>query len=177
MNFWNTTNSWVGNYIKVYNKEKILHDKRFPFYKKEKKIRFCFPFSRNLQGSLQLPKRMASLLGPLCALRRVLECVGILEHGPRKREGILEILLTASILPFCSFLLTPNLCFYNCNCNSKLTFLAEGKHQDEFKGKFQSSYNHFMNVMNPVADYFAAILFWWLEKNQNQIYSLVPAPV
>lgn len=36
MNFWNTTNSWVGNYIKVYNKEKILHDKRFPFYKKKK---------------------------------------------------------------------------------------------------------------------------------------------
>ena len=31
MNFWNTTNSWVVNYIKVYNKEKILHDKRFPF--------------------------------------------------------------------------------------------------------------------------------------------------
>lgn len=34
-----------------------------------------------------------------------------------------------------------------------------------------------MNVMNPVADYFAAILFWWLQTNQNQIYSLVPAPV
>ena len=94
------------------------------------------------------------------------------------KEGILEILLTASILPFCSFLLKPNLCFYNCNCNSKLTFLAEGKHQDKFKRKFQSSYSHFMNVMNPVADYFDAILFWWLEKkNQNKIYSLVPAPV
>ena len=35
-----------------------------------------------------------------------------------------------------------------------------------------------MNVMNPVADYFDAIFFWWLEKkNQNKIYSLVTAPV
>ena len=84
------------------------------------------------------------------------------------KEGILEILLTASILPFCSFLLKPNLCFYNCNCNSKLTFLAEGKHQDKFKRKFQSSYSHFMNVMNPVADYFDAILFWWLEKKKSE---------
>lgn len=39
--------------------------------------------------------------------------------------------------------------------------------QDEFKGKFQSSYNHFMNVMNPIADYFAAILFWLLEKKSE----------
>lgn len=53
--------------------------------RKKKKSRFCFPFSQNLQGNLQLPKTVASLLGPLCALRRVLECVGILEHEPRKR--------------------------------------------------------------------------------------------
>lgn len=32
-------------------------------------------------------------------------------------------------------------------------------------------------MMNPVADYFSPILFWLLEKNQSQIYSLVLAPV
>lgn len=144
---------------------------------KKKKIRFCFPFSQNLQGSLQLPKRMASLLGPLCALRRVLECVGILEHGPRKREGILEILLTASILPFCSFLLKPNLCFYNCNCNSKLTFLAEGKHHDELKGKLQYFLYSFYECGESCSWLLCCHFALVAGKNQNRIYSLVPASV
>lgn len=50
--------------------------------------------------------------------------------------------------------------------------------QNEFRGKSQSPYNHFMSVMNPVADYFAASLFWLLgEKKASQIYRLVLALV
>lgn len=51
--------------------------------------------------------------------------------------------------------------------------------QYEFKGESHSSYNHHVNTMNLVADYFSPILFWPLgkKKKKGQIYSLALAPV
>lgn len=36
------------------------------------------------------------------------------------------------------------------------------------KANSNTSYTHFMSVVNPVADYFAAILLWWLEKTRTE---------
>lgn len=125
------------------------------FHSAKKIIRFHFPFPYNLQGSPTSEKNGQSSWTSLCAE----EDIGILERGQRKTEVILEILRTASILSYCSFMFLPKLSFYDFYCNSKLTFLARGKYQMPplqtrwVQGKIPIFFNHFMNMMNLVAHF------------------------
>lgn len=150
MNFWDTTNSWVGNYIKIYNKEKFVRIKGFHPSKKDQ-ILFPNPTQSSRKSSAS-KKYGQSSWTPLCTE----ESAGSIRMWTKEKRDntrnpvncfhsvILFIYISAKIM-FLWFLLP------------KFTFLAEGKHQmplstrDMFKAKFQSSYNHLMNGMNPVA--------------------------
>lgn len=133
MNFWDTTNSGVGKYIKIYNKEKFVMIKGFHPAKKDQ-ILFPNP-TQSLRKSSASKKYGQSSWPSLCTEKSV----AVLEHGPKKGEVILEILLTASILSFCSFIYLPKLCFYGFYCHSKFTLPAEGKHQMPFSTQDMSN--------------------------------------
>lgn len=65
MNFWDTTNSWVGNYKKVYNKEKFFMIKGLHSEKKNT-ILFPIPTQSSRESSAsKKKKKKANLLKPL----------------------------------------------------------------------------------------------------------------
>lgn len=150
MNFWDTTNSWVGNYIKIYNKEKFVMIKGFHPAKKDQ-IRFPNPTQSSRKSSASKKYGQSSWTS-LCTE----ESVGNIRSWIKEKRGnsrnpancfhpvILFTYISAKIM-FLWFLLT-----FKVYLSSRRKVSNALSTQDMFKAKFQS-YNHLMKVMNPVA--------------------------